>query len=96
MVQNTTENQQPHPLTRSNLVRTGLLILLMGSYGLLITPVGFILATTLFLAGGYAIMGERRATLLLVNSFLPAIGFSALMSLLGIELPGGDLFLTLG
>ncbi len=41
-----------------------LLIGLMIAYALLLHPVGFLLATTIFLVGGSIILGERRYTLL--------------------------------
>lgn len=37
----------------------------MVAYALLLRPIGFLLATTLFLAGGGAILGERRFAILI-------------------------------
>ena len=42
-----------------------LLIGLMIGYSLLLRPIGFLAATTLFLAGGSLVLGERKYTLLI-------------------------------
>lgn len=50
----------------------------MLGYGFLMNPLGFVLATTLFLLAGFLILGERRKSVLL---FLP-VTFSAAFFLL--------------
>ena len=40
-----------------------LICLLMIAYGLTVRPAGFLLSTSLFLAGGFFILGERRCPL---------------------------------
>ena len=49
-----------------------LLLGLMVLYALMLRPAGFLLSTTLFLAGGSAILGERRWALMLLVSVLAA------------------------
>jgi putative tricarboxylic transport membrane protein len=41
------------------------LLALMVAYALLLRPIGFLLATTLFLAGGSMILGERKYIVLI-------------------------------
>ncbi|MCP4490564.1 MAG: tripartite tricarboxylate transporter TctB family protein [Gammaproteobacteria bacterium] len=50
-----------------------LLIGLMVAYALLLHPIGFLLATTLFLAGGGILLGERKYKLLLPVSISTAL-----------------------
>jgi len=62
-----------------------LLVALMLLYGAGIKSVGFLVSTTLFLAGGYVILGERRPLVLLLASLPVAAGFQyVLHALLGI------------
>ncbi len=49
-----------------------LLLVLMTAYALLLRPAGFVLTTTLFLALGAAILGERRYAVLVPVSVLAA------------------------
>lgn len=57
------------------------MLALMIAYGLTLRPLGFILSTTLFLACGYAVLGERRLLVLVAASLPVAVGFWALMTL---------------
>ena len=67
--------------------RVALLALDMIAYAFLITRVGFMASTTLFLIVGYLILGERRPWMLLVASLPVAIVFWLLLDkLLGIYL----------
>jgi len=50
------------------------LLLLMVAYALLLRPIGFLAATTLFLAGGSFILGERKYIVL-----IPVAVFTAVM-----------------
>ncbi|MCG8561826.1 MAG: tripartite tricarboxylate transporter TctB family protein [Hyphomicrobiales bacterium] len=61
-------------------VRPGLLCLLMIGYGLTIKTVGFLLSTTVFLAAGYMVLGERRWWVLLVASLPVAAGFEFILA----------------
>lgn len=56
------------------------MLALMVFYGLTIRPLGFIVATTMFLIGGYAVLGERRPLVLLLASAPLVVGFWALMN----------------
>ena len=66
------------------------LVLVMLAYGFLMVPLGFVIATTLFLAAGFLILGERRRSVLL---FLP-LAFSVFFFLLMTE--GLGLYLAPG
>ena len=59
-------------LQQYNLGQTILLLALMVVYALLLRPVGFLTTTTLFLAGGAVILGERRYMLLVPVAVLAA------------------------
>lgn len=73
--------------------RVALLVLAMVIYGALFTPLGFIASTTLFLAAGYYILGERRWFMILGASLLVTVGFWAIMTqLLGLYLSPGSWF----
>jgi len=50
-----------------------LLLALMIAYALLLRPIGFLAATTLFLAGGSVILGERRYSLLIPVAVFTAV-----------------------
>lgn len=53
---------------------------LMALYGLGLTYVGFVLATSLFLLAGFYLLGERRKSILLGASFPFVIGFYLLLT----------------
>jgi putative tricarboxylic transport membrane protein len=73
--------------------RVFLLLLTMLFYGATFTWLGFLVSTTLFLAAGYLILGERRATVIGGASVLVTVGFCLIMTkLLGIYLAPGELF----
>ncbi len=72
------------------------LAVLMIFYGLTIKWLGFIISTSLFLIGGYWILGERRIKVLLLASIPVVLAFWALMTkVLGVYLAPGDIFLFL-
>lgn len=71
------------------------LLVLMSGYALVLEVLGFPLATVLFLAVGWFIMGERRPHWLLGISIPLVAGFWLLMDQLGIYLYPGDLFAVL-
>jgi len=56
------------------------MLVLMVLYGLLVRPLGFIIATSLFLMGGYRALGERKPWLLLVASVPLVVVFWVLMT----------------
>lgn len=49
------------------------LLVLMVAYALLLRPIGFLTATTLFLAGGSIILGERRFIVLVPVAVITAV-----------------------
>lgn len=49
------------------------LLALMVAYALLLRPIGFLAATSLFLAGGSMILGERRYTVLIPVALITAV-----------------------
>ena len=51
------------------------LLLLMAGYGLILKSLGFLIATILFLYGGFWAMGERRIKLMLLVSIGVTVGF---------------------
>jgi putative tricarboxylic transport membrane protein len=55
-------------------------LVLMSAYGLAIRPAGFLIATTVFLVAGFAMLGERRPALLLGVSLPIVVGFWVLMT----------------
>ena len=57
------------------------MLVLMVAYGSLLRPLGFIVATTLFLICGYAALGERRPLMLLLASLPLVVAFWAMMTL---------------
>ncbi len=57
-----------------------LLCALMIFYGLGVRPLGFLISTSLFLIGGFVILGERRLWLILAASLPLVILFWALMT----------------
>ena len=52
----------------------------MLGYGFLMVPLGFVLATTLFLIAGFVILGERRRSVLLFLPVAFSIAFFLLMT----------------
>ena len=61
------------------------LCVLMVLYGLTIKEIGFLVSTSLFLIGGYLLLGERRWWMLLLASVPVAAGFQFMLhGLLGI------------
>lgn len=72
--------------------RVAALVVAMVLYGAAFKPLGFVIATSLFLAAGYLILGERRWTVVLGASAPVALVFWALMTqVLGLYLDPGDL-----
>ena len=70
--------------------RAGLLCVCMLIYGWLFTPLGFLLATTIFLAAGFLILGERRLVMLAVLPAAFSLLFWAVMTrALGLYLAPG-------
>lgn len=79
-----------------NWKRVGLLSLLMVFYGLTIRWLGFVLSTTLFLIGGFRVLGERRIKVLLLASVPVVVVFWLLMTrILGVYLDPGSLYFFL-
>ncbi|MFK7791269.1 MAG: tripartite tricarboxylate transporter TctB family protein [Devosiaceae bacterium] len=60
--------------------RVGLLCALMVFYGLTVRSLGFILSTSIFLMGGFWVMGERRWLMLVGASVPVVIAFWVLMT----------------
>lgn len=54
---------------------------LMSAYGLLVRPLGFLLATSLFLMIGFALLGERKIWLLAIVAIPAVVAFWALMTM---------------
>jgi putative tricarboxylic transport membrane protein len=52
----------------------------MLGYGMLMNPLGFIVATTLFLVAGFLILGERRRSVLLFLPLAFSVAFFLLMT----------------
>lgn len=72
---------------------TGSLLLLMLVYGFLLSPLGFLVATLLFLIAGYYLMGERSIKVLLLASVPLVFVFWILLSkILGVYLEAGTLW----
>lgn len=66
------------------------LCLVMLAYGFLMVPVGFIIATSLFLMAGFLILGERRRSVLLFLPIVFSVAFFLLMTeALGLYLSPG-------
>lgn len=77
--------------------RVGLLAVLMIFYGLTIRSLGFIFATSLFLIGGFRVLGERQIKILLLASVPVVLVFWFLMTrILGVYLDPGSLYFFLG
>ncbi len=74
-------------MRRRYLIQAIFLLVLMVSYALLLRPIGFIGATTMFLAGGGIILGERKFKLLLsIAVFSAFLIWYLVQELLGIFL----------
>ena len=72
--------------------RTALLCVTMIGYGLLFVPLGFVLATAVFLCTGFFVLGERRVLLLLLLPVVFTLAFWLVMTrLLGLYLAPGTL-----
>lgn len=70
---------------------------LMAIYAYLLTRAGFIVATSLFLVGGFLVLGERRWLVLLGASVPVVVAFWFILSqLLGIYLTPGSWWAALG
>lgn len=77
--------------------KVGQLTLLMVLYGLAIKTLGFILSTTIFLIGGFWILGERRLKVLLLASIpLVLVFWFIMVKILEVYLAPGSLFYFLG
>jgi putative tricarboxylic transport membrane protein len=60
--------------------KAGLICLLMVAYGLTVRPAGFLISTSLFLAGGFFVLGERRWLVLAGVSITLVVLFWLLMT----------------
>jgi len=60
--------------------RAAVLCALMVAYGLTVRPAGFLISTSLFLIGGFAVQGERRIWLILAASIPIVVFFWVLMT----------------
>ena len=77
--------------------RVGWLVGLMIVYSLVMPWVGFVIASILFLAGGFVILGERSIKLILIASIPLVLVLWALLSkVLGMYIAPGELFYILG
>ena len=73
------------------------LLVLMVAYGMTIRTVGFIVSTSLFLAIGYFLLGERRWMVILGASVPVVVVFWLLLTqLLGIYVEAGTLWAAFG
>ena len=80
-------------INRKSIGQTAVLLLLMWVYTALLEPIGFLLATSVFLSAGFFIMGERRWRVLLLASVPVAVVFWLIVTkLLGIYLVPGELW----
>lgn len=74
-----------------------LLVVAMFLYGLTMKWLGFILASILFLLGGFWVLGERRLKLMLITAIPLVLVLWAIMSrLLGVYIAPGEIFYQLG
>ena len=75
----------------------GLLIGMMIFYSITLRFLGFVISSTIFLVGGFYILGERRIWLLLIGSVPLVLFIWFLMSrLLGMYIAPGEIFYLLG
>jgi putative tricarboxylic transport membrane protein len=72
----------PRPVDTSGMTftRVGMLCVLMVFYGLTVRWLGFLISTSLFLMGGFWVMGERRALVLVGASVPVVVAFWLLMT----------------
>jgi putative tricarboxylic transport membrane protein len=76
---------------------TGLLIGMMIFYSITLRFLGFVISSTIFLVGGFYILGERRIWLLLIGSVPLVLFIWFLMSrILGMYIAPGEIFYLLG
>jgi len=61
-------------------ITAAIFLALMSAYGLSVRPLGFILSTSLFLMGGFALLGERSPLKLLAVALPLVVGFWLLMT----------------
>ncbi len=94
------ENEQDHIhhiFSGLDWPRCILFIAIMIVYAFAMTWIGFIIASILFLAAGFYILGERRIKVLLLASIPLVIGIWLLMSkILGMYIAPGEIFYLLG
>ena len=77
--------------------RVGLLIGIMIFYSITLRFLGFVISSTIFLVGGFYILGERRIWLLLIGSVPLVLFIWFLMSrILGMYIAPGEIFYLLG
>ena len=77
--------------------RTGWLMVIMVAYAFAMIWLGFVIASILYLAGGFYILGERRIKILLAASIPLVIGIWLLMSkILGMYIAPGEIFYLMG
>ena len=77
--------------------RVGLLIGMMIFYSITLRFLGFVISSTIFLVGGFYILGERRIWLLLIGSVPLVLFIWFLMSrILGMYIAPGEIFYLLG
>jgi len=77
--------------------KTIYLLLLMVAYGILMTWIGFIIASIIFLMVGFRILGEKRIKRLVLGAVPLVFVLWMLMSLLlGVYIAPGEIFYILG
>jgi putative tricarboxylic transport membrane protein len=75
----------------------GLLIGMMIFYSITLRFLGFVISSTIFLVGGFYILGERRVWLLFIGSLPLVLFIWFLMSrILGMYIAPGEIFYLLG
>ena len=85
--------QKPLGITKHTVRQTAIIMLLMVIYSALLDPLGFIVATLIFLISGFWVMGERRARIVLFASVPMVVFFWLLMTqLLDIYLAPGSIW----
>jgi putative tricarboxylic transport membrane protein len=82
-------NHEPVAFERTAWVRTGALTLLMAFYTLAVTRLGFVPTASLFLAGGFAVLGERRPHVLAAVAIGVSLSFWFLFRQLDVDLDWG-------
>ncbi|WP_022851517.1 tripartite tricarboxylate transporter TctB family protein [Limisalsivibrio acetivorans] len=77
--------------------KTGLLIVSMIIYGLIMKWIGFLISSAIFLMAGFYILGERRIKIMLLGAIPLVIVLWIIMSLLlGVYIAPGELFYIMG